>query len=69
MIRSEGEGAIAGGPVGASPATYPGLLPRLWRWYLGWPLPKKFAWQLGGAMVMIAVLVAAAVLATVPLVR
>lgn len=39
----------------------------LWEWYLRWPLQRKFAWQLGGAMVMIGLLVAVALLATVPL--
>ncbi|MCY0909998.1 MAG: hypothetical protein OWR62_16620, partial [Sulfobacillus thermotolerans] len=28
----------------------------LWERYLQWPLSKKFAWQLGGAMVMIAII-------------
>ena len=37
----------------SQPTTFVG---RLWDIYLAWPLPRKFAWQLGGAMIMLALI-------------
>ncbi len=33
-----------------------GFVARAWKGYLSWPLQRKFAWQLGGAMIMVGVI-------------
>lgn len=43
-----------------------GLAFKFWHWYLGLPLQRKFSWQLGGAMIMIALIVLVALLEAAP---
>ncbi len=54
-----GPAATPNSPVEASRA---GWGQRAWNQYLTWPLRRKFAWQLGGAMVMIGIIEAATLL-------
>lgn len=50
-----------------NPAPRASLMVRVWNAYLAWPLQRKFAWQLGGAMIMIALILLITIVAVWPL--